>query len=198
MRDILRKRSPAPPYAQSGTGDDSKTQTGNTTDLAGPLDTTARRNVPDLASQRNIGGLMNTTYEGTSPLSATDGDENTKRKITRIVRDDVNNPREHEVEYPMRDLPRDIFTRSDASNKEELIQEAIVKAKEIIQEAGHLGILENKDDLMGEEVKVKKPKKNPSEEPVPKTSNIEGKENKTNDGTLKKSSWFSTGEARQV
>ena len=57
----------------------------------------------------------------------------------------------------------------------------VAKAKEIIQEAGHLGILENKDDLMGEEVKVKKPKKNPSEEPIPKTSNIEGKENKTND-----------------
>ena len=51
---------------------------------------------------------------------------------------------------------------------------------------------------MGEEVKVKKPKKNPSEEPIPKTSNIEGKEDKTNDGTLKKSSWFNTGEARQV
>ena len=46
--------------------------------------------------------------------------------------------------------------------EEEIIQEAIAKAKEIIQEAGHLGILENKDDLMGEEVKVKKPKKNPS------------------------------------
>ena len=82
--------------------------------------------------------------------------------------------------------------------EEEIIQEAIAKAKEIIQEAGHLGILENKDDLMGEEVKVKKPKKNPSEEPIPKTSNIEGKENKTNDGTLRKSSWFNTGEARQV
>ena len=59
--------------------------------------------------------------------------------------------------------------------EEEIIQEAIAKAKEIIQEAGHLGILENKDDLMGEEVKVKKPKKNPSEEPIPKTSNIEGR-----------------------
>ena len=50
--------------------------------------------------------------------------------------------------------------------EEEIIQEAIAKAKEIIQEAGHLGILENKDDLMGEEVKVKKPKKNPAEEKI--------------------------------
>ena len=35
---------------------------------------------------------------------------------------------------------------------------------------------------MGEEVKVKKPKKNPSEESLPKTSNIDGKEDKVNEG----------------
>ena len=79
----------------------------------------------------------------------------------------------------------------------ENVNRAIAKAKAILQEANY-NTIENKDDLMGEEVKVKKPKKNPSEEPIPKTSNVEGKEDKTNDGTLRKSSWFNTGEARQV
>jgi|ETNmetMinimDraft_5_1059913.scaffolds.fasta_scaffold112695_2 hypothetical protein len=48
----------------------------------------------------------------------------------------------------------------------ELIQEAINKAKQIIQEAEHMGTIEMKDDLTGEEVKVKRPKKNPAEEKV--------------------------------
>ena len=41
---------------------------------------------------------------------------------------------------------------------------AIIKAKAVLSEAKHLGILENKDDPMGEEVKLKRPKKNPKEE----------------------------------
>tara|TARA_R100001082_G_scaffold109125_1_gene85666 strand:+ start:8038 stop:8280 length:243 start_codon:yes stop_codon:yes gene_type:complete len=46
------------------------------------------------------------------------------------------------------------------------VNKAIAKAKAILQEAEHLGIIENKDDLKGEEVKVKKPKKNPAEEKI--------------------------------
>ena len=38
--------------------------------------------------------------------------------------------------------------------------------------------MEIDEPLTGEEVKVKRPKKNPSEVPLPKTSNIEGKEKK--------------------
>lgn len=48
--------------------------------------------------------------------------------------------------------------------EEKIIELAILKAKEILQEAGHLGTLELDEDVMGEEVDVKKPKKNPSEE----------------------------------
>ena len=45
---------------------------------------------------------------------------------------------------------------------EKLVELAILKAKEVIQEATEDRI-ENKDDLMGEEVKVKRPTKNPKE-----------------------------------
>lgn len=45
------------------------------------------------------------------------------------------------------------------------VQRAIAKAKAILQEANY-NTIENKDDLMGEEVKVKKPKKNPAEEKI--------------------------------
>tara|TARA_B100000902_G_scaffold200146_1_gene190733 strand:- start:3696 stop:3935 length:240 start_codon:yes stop_codon:yes gene_type:complete len=45
------------------------------------------------------------------------------------------------------------------------VNRAIAKAKAILQEA-NVNTLENKDDLMGEEVKVKKPKKNPAEEKI--------------------------------
>ena len=64
------------------------------------------------------------------------------------------------------------------TREEKLLELAIAKAKEVIQEASHLGTLELKEPLTGEEVKVKRPKKSPSEVPLPKTSNIEGKENK--------------------
>ena len=47
-----------------------------------------------------------------------------------------------------------------------LVRTTIIKAKEAIQEAGHLGIIENKDPVMGEEVKVKRPPKNPKEEKI--------------------------------
>ena len=50
-------------------------------------------------------------------------------------------------------------------NKEEMLVHATIdKAKKVIQEANKLGILENKDPVMGEEVKVKRPNKNPPEE----------------------------------
>jgi len=52
-------------------------------------------------------------------------------------------------------------------NKEEMLVHATIdKAKKVIQEANKLGILENKDPVMGEEVKVKRPNKNPPEEKV--------------------------------
>ena len=73
------------------------------------------------------------------------------------------------------------------TKEEKMVELAILKAKEILQEAEHLGTLELDENVMGEEMKVNKPKKNPSEEKMPQLSNIEGKENKVNDGTMKKS-----------
>lgn len=73
------------------------------------------------------------------------------------------------------------------TKEEKIIELAILKAKEILQDAGHLGRLELDEDVMGEEMKVKKPKKNPSEVKMRDLSNIEGKEDKVNDGTMKKS-----------
>jgi|TARA_R100000482_G_scaffold98355_1_gene42332 hypothetical protein len=67
------------------------------------------------------------------------------------------------------------------TREEKVVELAIAKAKEVLQEAKHLGQLELDEPLTGEEVKVKRPKKNPSEEPLPKTSNVEGKEDKLND-----------------
>ena len=52
------------------------------------------------------------------------------------------------------------------SKEEMLVHAAIDKAKKVIQEAEHLGMIENEDDVMGEEVKLKRPKKNPAEEKV--------------------------------
>jgi vacuolar-type H+-ATPase subunit I/STV1 len=72
------------------------------------------------------------------------------------------------------------------TREEKQVEIAILKAKEIIQEAKHLGILELDEPSLGEDFKVKRPKKNPAEVPIPKTSNIEGKEKKENDGKLKK------------
>ena len=73
------------------------------------------------------------------------------------------------------------------TKEEKIIELAILKAKEILQDAGHLGRLKLDEDVMGEEMKVKKPKKNPSEVKMGDFSNIEGKEDKVNDGTMKKS-----------
>ena len=64
------------------------------------------------------------------------------------------------------------------TREEKLLELAISKAKEVIQEAAHLGTLELDEDVMGEEVKVTRPKENPKEVKLPETSNIEGKENK--------------------
>jgi len=72
------------------------------------------------------------------------------------------------------------------TKEEKIVELAILKAKEILQEAKHLGTLELDEDVMGEEMKVKKPKKNPSEVKMGDMSNIDGKEDKTNDGTMKK------------
>ena len=66
------------------------------------------------------------------------------------------------------------------TREEKLLELAIAKAKEVIQEAAHLGTLELDEDVMGEEVKVTRPKENPKEVKLPETSNIEGKENKSN------------------
>jgi hypothetical protein len=63
------------------------------------------------------------------------------------------------------------------TREEKLIELAIAKAKEVLQEA-NVNNMELDEPLTGEEVKVKRPKKKPSEVPLPKTSNIEGKEKK--------------------
>ena len=63
------------------------------------------------------------------------------------------------------------------TREEKLLELAIAKAKEVLQES-NVNTMELDEPLTGEEVKVKRPKKNPSEVPLPKTSNIEGKENK--------------------
>ena len=68
------------------------------------------------------------------------------------------------------------------TKEEKLVELAINKAKEVIQEQKHLGTIGLDEDVMGEEVKVKKPKKNPSEEKLPKTSNIEGNADLVNEG----------------
>tara|TARA_A100001391_G_scaffold107511_1_gene72035 strand:- start:153 stop:638 length:486 start_codon:yes stop_codon:yes gene_type:complete len=73
------------------------------------------------------------------------------------------------------------------TKEEKIVELAILKAKEILQEAEHLGTLELDENVMGEEMKVKKPKKNPSEVKMGDMSNIDGKEDKVNDGTMKKS-----------
>ena len=52
------------------------------------------------------------------------------------------------------------------SKEEMLIRTTMRKAKEVIQEAKHLGTIENKEDVNGETVKVTRPKKNPKEEKV--------------------------------
>ena len=84
------------------------------------------------------------------------------------------------------------------TKEEKIVELAILKAKEILQEAGHLGRLKLDEDVMGEEMKVKKPKKNPSEEKMPQLSNIDGKEDKTNDGTMKKSILAAVDELQKV
>jgi len=63
-----------------------------------------------------------------------------------------------------------------------VVELAIRKAKEVLQEA-NVNTMELDEPLTGEEVKIKKPKKNPSEESLPKTSNVEGKEDKLNEVT---------------
>ena len=68
------------------------------------------------------------------------------------------------------------------TKEEKLVELAINKAKEVIQEQKNLGTIGLDEDVMGEEVKVKKPKKNPSEEKLPKTRNIEGNADMVNEG----------------
>lgn len=50
------------------------------------------------------------------------------------------------------------------TKKEMLVITAIAKAKTILQDAQHLGILENKEPVDGKETKVKRPKKKPAKE----------------------------------
>ena len=72
------------------------------------------------------------------------------------------------------------------TREEKAVELAILKAKEVLQEAQNLGIIPLDEPSMGEDVKVKRPKKNPSEVPLPKTSNIEGGADLINDGTMRK------------
>ena len=68
------------------------------------------------------------------------------------------------------------------TREEKIVELAIEKAKEVIQEQAHLGQIGLDEGVMGEEVKVKKPQKNPPEEKLPKTSNIEGNADLVNEG----------------
>lgn len=72
------------------------------------------------------------------------------------------------------------------TREEKSVELAILKAKEVLQEAQNLGIIPLDEPSMGEDVKVKRPKKNPAEVPLPKTSNIEGGADLINDGTMRK------------
>lgn len=72
------------------------------------------------------------------------------------------------------------------TREEKSVELAILKAKEVLQEAQNLGIIPLDEPSMGEDVKVKRPKKNPTEVPLPKTSNIEGGADLINDGTMRK------------
>lgn len=58
------------------------------------------------------------------------------------------------------------FGRTQKAEEEhlEVVSDAILKAKSILQEAEHLGTVEMKEPVTGEEVNRKKPKKNPTEE----------------------------------
>ena len=68
------------------------------------------------------------------------------------------------------------------TREEKLVELAIEKAKTVIAEAEHLGTIENKEDVNGETVKVKRPNKNPPEKKLPNTSNIDGKADLVNEG----------------
>ena len=72
------------------------------------------------------------------------------------------------------------------TREEKSVELAILKAKEVLQEAQNLGIIPLDEPSMGEDVKVKRPKKNPAEVSLPKTSNIEGGADLINDGTMRK------------
>jgi len=67
--------------------------------------------------------------------------------------------------------------------EEKIVELTIQKAKEVLQEAAHLGTLKLDEPLTGEDITLSRPKKNPAEESLPKTSNVEGKEDKLNEVT---------------
>jgi hypothetical protein len=68
------------------------------------------------------------------------------------------------------------------TKEEKLVELAIEKAKQVIQEAKHLGTLPLDEDVMGEEVKLTRPKKTPEKPSLPKTSNIDGDADLLNEG----------------
>jgi len=69
------------------------------------------------------------------------------------------------------------------TREEKIVDLAIKKAKEILQEAQNGGIVELEEDALGEEVKVKRPAKNPPEVKLPKLNNTHtSEEDRVNEG----------------
>ena len=52
------------------------------------------------------------------------------------------------------------------TKEEKLIEVAIMKAKQVLQEFNHGTTVRLDEDVMGEDIKLKRPKKNPSEEKI--------------------------------
>ena len=60
------------------------------------------------------------------------------------------------------------------TKEEKLIEVAIMKAKEVLQEFNHVTTVRLDEDVMGEDIKLKRPKKNPSEEKIKNPIGDEG------------------------
>ena len=60
------------------------------------------------------------------------------------------------------------------TKEEKLIEVAIMKAKEVLQEFNHGTTVRLDEDVMGEDIKLKRPKKNPSEEKIKNPIGDEG------------------------
>ena len=106
--------------------------------------------------QKGLGGLKTSTNNATTAMNK--------------LKSRLSNPSNH------------ISIKVDLLNNKEIIL-AIKKAKEILQEAQNGGIVELEEDALGEEVKVKRPAKNPPEVKLPKLNNTHtSEEDRVNEG----------------